>query len=242
MGFLKVITSIAIAILFLIFLNNLMAMIFPVSNSLNGYYGGSSEAYKKCESLQPDYSNNTDSNSPEIKTAQDAYLKCTDDAQREVNDEAAIQSQYIWLRAIIVLLLLVGVSIFMFKKFPFYGSSLIGAGLLFVLTYPIFARTGFSFDMFSGGGDLSASVKTQTQMMKLIISFIGAAGLSLADVLFFERHKELGALPQNNMVPPEPQTVQPTAPQAPIAEDPAVTHQIPSLPENTADINLPKDS
>jgi hypothetical protein len=130
----------------------------------------------------------------------------------------------------------------MFKKFPFYGSSLIGAGLLFVLTYPIFARTGFSFDMFSGGGDISASVKTQTQMMKIIISFVGAAGLSLADIFFFEKHKELGVLPQNNMAPPEPQVFQPTMPQAPTAEGPAVTHQIPPVPESTDDINQSKDS
>lgn len=239
MGFLKVITSIAIAILFLIFLNNLMAMIFPVSNGGSSYYSGSSDAYKKCESLQPDYSKNIDSNSPEIKTAQGEYQACTDKAQRELNDKTAIESQYIWLRAIIVLLILVGVSIFMFKKFPFYGGSLIGAGLLFVITYPIFAKTGFSFDMFSGGGDISASVKTQTQLMKMLISFVGATGLSVADVMFFEKHKENNVLTQNNNLPPEPQIVQQNTPIPPVYPNPTTT-QMPPAPEDTADINQPK--
>jgi hypothetical protein len=215
MGFLKVITSIAIAVLLLIFLNNLMAMIFPVSRSTSYY--GNDEAYKKCESLQPNFLGDTNSDtnyydSPEYKAAQDAYTKCTDDASRQANDKAAIQTQYVWLRAIVALLILIGISVFLFKKFPFYGGALIAGGLLFTVTYPIFAQTGFSLDFLYGGGDLSASVRTQTEIIKLITSLLGVSGLTLADVLFFEKHHEGNSLPTSNNFPQSQNMSNPNTP------------------------------
>ena len=196
MGFLKVVTSIALAIFFLIFLNNFMAIAFP-SDSNTSFYSGD-ESYKKCESLQPNYDTNMDYDSAENKAAQDAYSKCIEEKSREVNDKAAIAAQYVWLRAIIMLLVLVGVSIFLFKKYPFYGGALIAGGLLFALSYPIFVRTGFSFDFMYGSGDVSASVKSQTQLIKMITSLLGVVGLTVADLFFFEKHHDNNATPLSN--------------------------------------------
>lgn len=200
MGFLKVVTSIAIAVFLLIFLNNFMAMIFPTDSGTSSYYGGSSdESYKQCESLQPNYNQNVDYDSDEIKTAQDAYSKCMEEKTREANDKKALAGQYVWLRAIIALLILVGISIALFKKFPFYGGALIGGGLLFAVTYPIFAQTGFSFDFMFGSNDVSASVKAQTQLIKMITSLLGLTGLTAADLFFFEKHHDNKApLTSNN--------------------------------------------
>lgn len=199
MGFLKVITSIALAVFFLIFLNNLMAMVFPANNGSYAYYGGD-DAYSKCSSLQPVMNGEADYNSTLYKTGQEAYQKCVDEKTREVNDKAAVQSQYVWLRAIIILLMMVAISIVLFKRFPFYGGALIAGGLLFAITYPIFARTGFSFDSLTGsGGDVSEGVRRTTQMIKMFSSLVGVAGLTVADLLFFEKHHS-DALPAQNVI------------------------------------------
>ena len=117
MGFLKVIMGIAVSILLLIFLNNLMAMIFPVQGSM---YNDSDSAYNKCSSLRVDYvSDANGQQNAANKVAYDKYNKCIEDGQRTESDKAAIQSQYIWMRAIVVLLIFVGIAILLFKKFPF---------------------------------------------------------------------------------------------------------------------------
>lgn len=186
MGFLKVITSIAIAVFLLIFLNNLMAMVFPSSNNVFQYNNGD-DAYNKCSSLLPMSTTQIDYNSDAYQTAQDAYNKCMNEKNREVNDKRAIEAQYIWIRAIIVLLAMVAIAIVLFKKFPFFGGALIGGGLLFAITYPIFARTGFSFDFMYGSSDISDGVRKTTQMIKMFTSLAGVVGLTAADVFFFEK-------------------------------------------------------
>jgi len=163
-----------------------MAMLFPINiNEANRY---NDSDYKTCQSLQPNYSQNTEYDASKYEADQSAYQKCIDEKTREENDKVAMQTQYTWLRAVIVLLMLIGAAIFLFKKFPFYGGALIAGGLLFAITHPMFSRTGFDFLM--GSGDISENIKTQTQIMKMITSFLGVAGLTVADVLFFEKHHD----------------------------------------------------
>ncbi len=201
MRFLKVLMGIGVAIFFVIFLNNLMGILFHGNQTEGMYSRSTSDAYQQCESTRPHYNSNMNYDSAEYKTAQDAYDKCTKDKAREINDKKALSNQYIWLRAIIVLLAMVGVAIALFKKFPFYGGALIGGGLLFALTYPLFARTGFSFDMFSGSDNISENIRTQTQMIKMFSSLLGLIGLTVADIFFFEKHHDVAPVSPDTTIP-----------------------------------------
>lgn len=203
MAFLKVITSLAIATFCIIFLNNLMAIVFPPADPYTSQYD--TEAYKKCELLEPDSeptfddsATPADPNSPALGTSQEmkddtaareAYDKCTTAASQEFNDKQAIEGQYQWLRSIVVLLLLVGLAIYLFKKFPFFSGALIGTGLLFAISYPLLTQSGGFFG--SDSTDLSSSIRLQIQLVKMAISLLGLAGLAVADILFFEKDSSL---------------------------------------------------
>jgi len=191
MTFLKVIASIAAAVLLVIFLNNLMAKVFPVKSFSYSSY------YDKCSALQRTSSPET---AQSVNIPYNQYDKCINNERQKENDEKALLSQYLWMRSIIVLILLVVVSILIFKKFPFFSSAIIGGGLAFAISYPLLGLYGGDF---GGGEDLSANIKNQVSLMKTLISFIGFAGLTLADILFFEKeHKETAAQPIQTITPP----------------------------------------
>lgn len=181
MTFLKVVVSIAAAALLIIFLNNLMGQVFP-QKVTDSFYN--SDAYKSCQDVIKD-----SDGTATFSDSNREYNDCMTKGQREYNDKAALANQMVWLRAVIILLVLVTISIFLFKRYPFFSSSLIGGGLIFALTYPLFTGSmgGFGY----GSSDLSQSVKNQVMLMKLAVSLLGFAGLSIADILFFEKkHKD----------------------------------------------------
>jgi hypothetical protein len=181
MTFLKVVVSIAAAALLIIFLNNLMGQVFP-QKVTDSFYN--SDSYKSCQDVIKDtYGTAT------FNDSNREYKDCMTEGQREYNDKAAIASQMVWLRAVIILLILVTISIFLFKRYPFFSSSLIGGGLIFALTYPLFTGSIIFFGY--APLDLSQLVKNQAILMKLAVSLLGFAGLSIADILFFEKkHKD----------------------------------------------------
>ena len=193
MVFLKIIVSIAIAAVLLVFLNNLFARFSPVSTDY-------SDGYSKCQHLSP-YKDIQVSTSENIidRTMQDQYDKCIREKQQESNDQYALQNLYAWIKGIVVLLVLVSVAVLLFKKYPFFSSALIGCGLLFLLSYPTFSRYGGLDFLYGSGGDLSASVRNQVAIFKLLASLIGFLALSVADVFFFERH-HVDQPPQINQV------------------------------------------
>ncbi len=183
MTFLKIIVSIAIAVVLLVFLNNFFAKVFPQSQ-FDSYYM-TNDPYKKCEDLSPYLSGQ------EFKVdqaQQDKYDKCIKTAQQESNDKIAMESLCAWSKGVIVLIVLVVVAILLFKRFPFYSSALIGCGLLFLLTYPTIFRYGGVDFLYVGTGDLSESIKNQVAFFKLLISLVGFVALSAADLFFFEKH------------------------------------------------------
>jgi hypothetical protein len=186
MTFLKVIVSFALAVLLLVFLNNLMAQIFPPAQDAYNYEATNSP-YKKCESLSP-YAKGT--NYQEVRSEERAaYDKCIKEEGQRQSDKQAMDNLYNWTKSIVVLSILVVIAIFLFKKYPFYSSALIVAGVLFAISYPLFTRYG-GVGLFGGASEnLSESVRNKVALFKVFISAAGFAFLSLADLLFFEKHQ-----------------------------------------------------
>ncbi|PIS07801.1 hypothetical protein COT78_01725 [Candidatus Berkelbacteria bacterium CG10_big_fil_rev_8_21_14_0_10_43_13] len=178
MTFLKVVVSIACMVFLVIFLNNLMARIFPQKARSADYVS----SYDTCNKQYPDHYTTT---SPNYKSDQTGYDKCYKSENQKTADNEAVASMNAWIRAIVVMVILIVIAIFLFKKFPFFSSSLIAGGLFFALSYSIYGMIGNYTS-----GDLSSSVKQMTENFKLFTSLIAFIALTCADILFFEKdHK-----------------------------------------------------
>ncbi|MEK7061934.1 MAG: hypothetical protein AAB942_00115 [Patescibacteria group bacterium] len=193
MKFLQRITSFCIAILLLIFLNNMMAFIFPQNAASSSNIKSTMSPYTICQD-KGGYYNGTAID----QTKKDAYNKCIIENTQTTNDEKALRFQSALLKAVVVLILIVGIAILMFKKFPYFATSLIAGGLLFALYYPSMAQFG-SLGEFVSSGSLSEGVQTQLRTTKFVLDLLGLVALSLADILFFEKHKEAVHQPQHEV-------------------------------------------
>lgn len=151
-----------------------MGRIFPQPDRTD------TSSYQTCEKLYPTIILSTDPNYESNRTAND---KCVKDLSQKRNDDAAVANMNAWVRAIVVMVILVVIAIFLFKKFPFYSSSLIAGGLFFALSYSIYGMIG-SYT----GGDLSDSVRQMTENFKIFTSLIAFIALTCADILFFEKN------------------------------------------------------
>jgi len=188
MKFLQRITSFCISILLLIFLNNMMAFIFPQSTLEN------TNAYSKCSDKANYYDDGA--TMPTVGSVlnqekKDAYDKCIKDNTLKTNDERAIRFQSALLKAVVVLVLIVAIAIAIFKKYPYFATALIAGGLMFALYYPSMAQLGLGLGEFAVSGSLSESVQAQLRTTKFVLDLLGLVALSLADILFFEKHKEV---------------------------------------------------
>lgn len=181
MNFLRRITALAIAVVMVIFLNNVMAMAFKEDKAKLNY----SDAYERCRSLQPEYSNPTDGSAPvPVKGDTKIYDDCYKAETATLEDNRAIAYQQGLIRAFVVMLIAVGVAAWLFRRYPYLSSGLIGGGILFLIIYPLLQMGDF---MGFYGRDISSTVQQQLQMTKLIMATIGFAGLVLADLFFFEK-------------------------------------------------------
>jgi len=182
MNFLKRIIALAIAVLMVIFLNNVMGMIFKEKGSSLIY----PDAYEDCRALQPEYSNPTDGSVPVIvKGDSKKYDDCYREKTKSAEDERAVAYQQGLIRAFVVMLIAVGVAAWLFRRYPYLSGGLIGGGILFLIIYPLFQMSGF-FGWGYGGG-VSSDIQQQLQVTKLIMATIGFVGLVVADLFFFEK-------------------------------------------------------
>jgi hypothetical protein len=183
MNFLKKVAAAAIAVLMVIFLNNLMAQIFPFDSDRPSY----EKAYEACKQYQPEYGTPTKEgeSAPIIKGSTDGYDKCYKEETKAVEDQQAINYQQGLIRAFIVMLLAVGAAAFLFRRYPYLSGGLIAGGILFLVIYPLMSMSGFG-----GWGyatTTSSAVQQQLQMTKLIMATIGFIGLVVVDIFFFEK-------------------------------------------------------
>lgn len=183
MNFLKRIISLAIAVLMVIFLNNLMAFVFPKSDKLVTY----DTAYQKCREFQPEYGTPVNSSvpAPIIKGDQTKYDECYREETKKVQDQEAISYQQGLVRAFVVMVLAVGIAAWQFRRYPYLSGGLIGGGVLFLIIYPLMNMSGFLG--FGYSQSTSSAVLEQLRLTKLIMASIGFVGLVVADLFFFEK-------------------------------------------------------
>lgn len=167
-----------------------MGRIFPQKTRDTVYIN----SYDTCEKRYP---NHYKTDSASYQTDKDGYDKCYKSENQKTADEAAVANMNAWIRAIVVMVILVIIAIFLFKKFPFYSSALIAGGLFFALSYSIYGMIGNYTS-----GDMSDSVRQMTENFKLFTSLIAFIALTCADILFFEKdHKnqvQQNPVPHNN--------------------------------------------
>ncbi len=182
MNFLKRITALAIAVLMVIFLNNVMAQAFPSDSSQATY----EKVYEECRQFQPEYGNPAEGQSaPIVKGDQDKYDECYKEKSKTVQDQQAIRYQQGLIRAFVVMLLAVGAAAWLFRRYPYLSGGLIGGGILFLIIYPLMQMSGFGGWGYDAG--TSSAVQQQLQLTKLIMATIGFVGLVAADIFFFEK-------------------------------------------------------
>jgi hypothetical protein len=183
MGFLKKVTAAAIAVLMVIFLNNLMAKVFPHAADEPSY----EKAYEACRQYQVEYGTPVKEGeaAPIIKGNTEQYDTCYKEHTESIQDRQAINYQQGLIRAFIVMLLAVGVAAFLFRRYPYLSGGLIAGGVLFLIIYPLMNMSGFGGWGFST--DASSAVQQQLQLTKLIMAAVGFFGLVAADLFFFEK-------------------------------------------------------
>ncbi len=182
MNFLKRIISVAIAVLMVIFLNNIMAAVFPKDANAYGY----NDVYEKCRELQPEYSNPSEGGTPTVvKGDTKAYDNCYKTESKTAEDQRAIAYQTGLIRAFVVMLLAVGAAAWLFRRYPYLSGGLIGGGILFLIIYPLMQMGDFLG--FGYGSGVSSNVAQQLKTTKLIMASIGFIGLLAADIFFFEK-------------------------------------------------------
>lgn len=183
MNFLKRITSLAIAVLMVIFLNNVMATVFKDGGSNLRY----DSAYEQCREFQPEYGTPTsnDTPAPVVKGDQTKYDECYKEKTESYQDKQAIAYQQGLIRAFVVMLIAVAAAAVLFRRYPYLSGGLIGGGILFLIIYPLMQMAGFFGFGYDGG--VSSAVQQQLQTTKLIMATIGFFGLVAADLFFFEK-------------------------------------------------------
>lgn len=186
MNFLKRIIAVAIAVLMVIFLNNIMATVFKEKGTNLKY----NDVYETCKELQPTYGAPMESGetAPVVKGDTAKYDECYKAQSKTVEDNRAIAYQQGLIRAFVVMLLAVGAATWLFRRYPYLSGGLIGGGILFLIIYPLMQMGDFMG--FGYGYGVSSDVAMQLQTTKLIMASIGFAGLLAADILFFEKESK----------------------------------------------------
>lgn len=183
MNFLKKVTAAAIAVLMVIFLNNVMATVFDDRVTDYGY----NSAYEECRDLMPVYGETpADGTAAKVNSGdQKKYDECYKEKSAVVEDKQAVAYQQGLIRAFVVMLLAVAGAAMIFRRYPYLSGGLIAGGILFLVIYPLMNMTGFGGWGYSTG--TTSAIQQQLQTTKLILATIGFIGLVAADLFFFEK-------------------------------------------------------
>jgi len=189
MNLLKYVSTFAIMVFLVIFFNNGMAYVFKNASATS--------ATDQCQDKMPssssspantyDFSDESSINDyyTQSQTSYDDYSKCISDYQKSQNDKMATAEKTGVIRAISVFILLVIISVALFKRYPYYSAALIGGGLIFSLIYPNIVRYGAIINTYT---QVNADLASQLNMLKAILSLVAIIVITVADMLFFERH------------------------------------------------------
>lgn len=184
MNFLKRIIALAIAVLMVIFLNNVMATVFKEKGTRASLLYN--DAYEACKEFQVEYGSPTavGTTPPIVRGDQAKYDECYKRESRSSEDKRAIAYQQGLIRAFVVMLIAVGLAAWLFRRYPYLSGGLIGGAILFLIIYPLMQMGDF-IGFF--GTEVSSAIQQQLQMTKLIMASIGFIGLVVADIFFFEK-------------------------------------------------------
>lgn len=189
MTFLRFLTAIAIAFTLYFLAGNLVQLVAPIQLSAQDREASQRYVPEECEFPAP----SLDAGATTLDAQQQkAYDQCVKDKQPAI-DQARSEAQAkvalaATVRSAIVFAIMLIVAIAVFRHNPFLGSGFMGAGLLFLLLFPLMQSAGFgSYD--SVPTDAISETERALILTKSIIEAVLVVLLIAADVFFFEKEK-----------------------------------------------------
>ena len=207
MNFLKVISALTVALFLLVFLNNFTDYFFQNNSALSSIYEDPSKGcYDKYPYPEPigldikgqPLSSTESAQAVTFATPDDPSLKarekCAQEALANLADQGIVAQQNALIRSSVVFMLLLVVSVILFKTAPFLAGGLLLGGTAYMM-YQYMSGSMFPFGMmgwggYGGSGPPSADVLARSQLVKGGLSGTALILLVLGHLFFFEKNSK----------------------------------------------------